>query len=99
MPNYLYQVILEDEIEGPIFEYRQSINDPVLQYHPVTGHAVKRVITAPYLQTQYTPGSERKKLDNKNLEEKGFLKYERDKLTGSYHKVAGKGGPQVIRRD
>lgn len=96
MPIYVYQVILQDDIEGPIIEVEQSVNEAPLTVHPLTGHKLKKLITAPNINKKYTPGRDKKILDNKVIEKAGFTKYVRDKLTGSYHKVAGKSGPQSI---
>lgn len=93
MPIYLYQVLLEDDIEGPTFEFKQSPDEPALTIHPVTGHKVRRLPQLPNISTKHTPSSESKLKDNAFLEKKGFSKYERDKLTGKYNKVAGKEGP------
>lgn len=87
MPTYLYQVILADDIEGPQFEFAQSIKDPPLTIHPVTGHKVKRIISPPNIIAKHTPGKERKILDNNYLKSKGFTKFQKDKLTGDYHCV------------
>lgn len=98
MPVYVYQVILDGDIEGPTFEVEQSMSDPALEVHPVTGHKVKRVYQPPNLGLKYTPGSTEKKLETKNVEKAGFTRYERDKLTGKYHKTAGKDkrAPDVV---
>lgn len=100
MPIYVYQVILEDGAEGPTFEIEQPMTDDALTIHPITGHKVKRVYQPPNLATKYTPGSTKAKLETKNVEKAGFTKYERDKLTGKYHKTAGadKRAPDVIDR-
>ena len=89
MPIYQYQVINEDGSEGLVFEIEQSMTDPALIEHPISRRPVKRVYSAPNLATRYTPGSTQSKLDDKNVEKHGFTKYDRDKLTGTYHKVAG----------
>lgn len=75
------------------------MHDEALSVHPVTGQPIRRVYLPPRLATKYTPGSTAKKLDNKNVEKAGFVKYERDKLTGSYHKVAGRDphAPAIIK--
>lgn len=98
MPIYVYQVILEGDIEGPTFEVEQSMTEPALEVHPITGHKVRRVYQPPNLGVKYTAGSTKNKLETKNVEQAGFTKYERDKLTGKYHKTAGKDSraPNVI---
>lgn len=90
MPIYVYEVVRKDGRSGESFEIEQSMNDPALEAHPVTGEPVRRVYQPPNLASKYTPGATKAKLENKNVEKAGFTKYERDKLTGTYHKVAGK---------
>lgn len=101
MPTYLYQVILKDGSEGPHFEVQQAMSDPPLERHPVTGHVVRRVYTAPNLGVKHTPGKVQKLTSKENLETHGFTKYQRDPLTNQYHKVAGKdpNAPQIIDRN
>lgn len=98
MPVYVYEVIQADGRPGARFEHHQSMKDDPLQRHPDTGEPVRRVLQSPNLSTRHTPGSESKRLDNKNVEKAGFTKYEKDKLTGQYHRVAGKEGPATIKR-
>jgi predicted nucleic acid-binding Zn ribbon protein len=100
MPIYVYEVIRQDGSAGECFEIEQSMKDEPLTRHPLTGEPIRRVYQAPNLATRYTPGSTQSKLDNRNLEKAGFTKYERDKLTGRYHRVAGsdKRAPDVIER-
>lgn len=98
MPIYVYQVIRPDGSEGECFEVEQPMKDAPLTQHPRTGEPVKRVYQSPNLATKYTPGATKNKLENKNVERAGFTKYERDKLTGQYHRTAGKDkrAPDVI---
>ncbi|MCD8483247.1 MAG: FmdB family transcriptional regulator [Verrucomicrobia bacterium] len=98
MPIYVYEEILPDGAIGERFEWEASMNEDRLLTHPISGNPVRKVLTAPNIVKKHTPGSTRSKLDNKNLEAKGFTKYERDKLTGQYHRVAGKDGPSVIQK-
>jgi len=98
MPIYEYEVILPDAQGGDRFEILQSMQDAALTTHPLTGEPVRRVLQVPNLSTRYTPGSTAKKLENGKLEKAGFTKYERDKLTGKYHRTAGKEGPATIDR-
>lgn len=51
MPTYVYETICEDGQPGERFEVTQRMSDPVLEKHPVTGAPVKRVLTAPMLNT------------------------------------------------
>lgn len=90
MPIYVYQVINPDGSEGECFEIEQSMKDDALTRHPQTGEPVRRVYQAPNLTTKYSPGATKSKLETKNVEKAGFTKYERDKLTGQYHRTAGK---------
>jgi len=101
MPVYLYQVILDDDVEGPVFEVEQPMSAPALTKHPVTGHRVRRVYEAPTLTTRHTAGQEKRMTENKTVEQAGFTKYERDKLTGRYHKVAGQDAraPESFEKD
>ena len=94
MPTYVYQVIKKDGSDGDIIEVEQHMEDPHLTIHPGTGEPVRRVYQPPNLGVKYTPGQTAKKLDNKNVERAGFTKYVKDKLTGTYHKVAGGQGPK-----
>ncbi|MGB0370146.1 MAG: FmdB family zinc ribbon protein [Opitutales bacterium] len=100
MPIYQYQVINDDGSGGLIFEIEQRMTDPALTEHPITQKPVKRVYSAPNLATRYTPGSTKNKLENSNVEKHGFTKYERDKLTGTYHKVAGsdRNAPETFKK-
>ncbi len=98
MPVYVYEVIPADGSAGERFEVVQSMKDAPLSTHPETGQPVRRVILSPYLSSKHTPGKAKDRLDNKNLEKAGFTKYERDKLTGTYHRVAGKEGPDSFKR-
>jgi len=95
MPIYTYRW-LEGPHKGSLVEIAHSAKEAPLAMHPETHHALKQVFVAPHLATRYTPGRSQKLLDNKNLEKNGFTKYQRDKLTGKYHRVAGKDGPAVM---
>lgn len=98
MPTYLYQVIRKDGSEGELFEIEQSMSEPTLVRHPVTGEPVRKIFVAPNLVTRYGAGATKSRLENKNLERAGFTKYVRDKATGDYHRVAGREGPSTIDR-
>ena len=98
MPIYVYETVKEDGSAGERFEIHQSMKDEALTTHPETGEKVRRVFLPPNLATRYTPGQTQKKLDNKTLEKAGFTKYEKDKVSGKYHRVAGKEGPATINR-
>lgn len=99
MPTYVYQVIGADGAEGDVFEIDQPADAPALTTHPWTGESVRRVFLAPNLGVKYPEGEIRRKTKDKLfLESKGFSRYERDKLTGRYHKTAGTdpNAPDVI---
>ncbi|MCC5804863.1 MAG: hypothetical protein JJU00_00925 [Opitutales bacterium] len=98
MPIYVYEVVDKDGSAGERFEVAQSMADPALRQHPETGAPVRRVIQAPNIASKHTPGQTAARLDNRNVEKAGFTKYERDKLTGTYHRVAGKQGPTSFRK-
>ncbi len=98
MPTYVYQEILSDGTEGETFEIDQSMSDPPLERHPRTGNPVRKVFLAPNLPTRYTEAATKKKLTDANIEQHGFTRYEKDKVTGRYHKTAGKDrrAPDVV---
>jgi predicted nucleic acid-binding Zn ribbon protein len=88
MPIYVYEVVQPDGVGGERFEVEQGMNDAPLSRHPHTGEPLRKVLTAPHLATRYTPGRERQLLDTRQVEKAGFTKYERDRLTGRYHRTA-----------
>ena len=98
MPIYVYEPILPDGSGGERFEVQQSMQDDPRTHHPESGLPVRRVCLPPNLATRDTPGQTKNKLENKQLEKAGFTKYERDKVTGKYNRVAGKQGPEQISR-
>lgn len=98
MPIYVYEIINEDGTAGERFELQQSMTEEPLAEHPATGEKVRRVLLPPNLATRYTPGKNKSMLDNRSVEKAGFTKYEKDKLTGTYHRVAGKEGPASFKK-
>lgn len=98
MPIYVYEVIKANGSPGERFEIIQSMREQPLSHHPETAEPVRRVMLPPNIATRHTPGQEKRRLDNSNLERTGFTKYEKDKVSGKYHRVAGKNGPEVINR-
>lgn len=96
MPVYVYRKIKADGSDGEVFECEQSMHDAPLTIHPETGESVQRVYCSPHLTCKYGAGAQKSKLSNEHVEKCGFTKYERDKLTGTYHRVAGCGGPQCL---
>lgn len=98
MPIYVYELINDDGSAGERFEIHQSMKEDALKKHPETGQPVRRVFLPPNLASKYTPGQTASKLDNRSVEKAGFTKYEKDKLTGKYHRVAGKAGPSEFSK-
>lgn len=98
MPTYLYQEILKNGDEGACFEWIQSITEPALTTHPSTGNPVRKLFTPPHLGTKHTSGQTKKMLDPKNIERAGFTQYNKDPLTGKYHKTVGDKGPDVLKK-
>lgn len=98
MPTYLYQEVLPDGKDGDCFEVVQRMSDPPLKTHPVTANPVRKVFVAPNLPNRYTEAATKSKLTNENVEKHGFTRYEKDKVTGMYHKTAGKDkrAPDVV---
>jgi predicted nucleic acid-binding Zn ribbon protein len=95
MPVYVY----ENTRTGEQFECVQSMQDPALTTHPENGDPVRRVILAPNLGIKHTPGREKKLTSNEQVAKAGFTKYEKDKLTGKYNRVAGSKGPSTLSPD
>lgn len=98
MPIYVYQEILPDGSEGQTFEVEQRMSDDPLKIHPITKNPVQKVYHSPNLSSKYTEGATKSKLSDQNVEKHGFTKYEKDKVTGRYHKTAGKDkrAPDVV---
>lgn len=92
MPVYVY----ENPRTGERFECVQSMRDEPLSTHPDTGDPVRRVILPPNLGIKHTAGREKKLTSNEQVEKAGFTKYEKDKVTGKYNRVAGKKGPAQL---
>ena len=90
MPTYLYCEVLEDGSDGETIEVIQSMNEPPLAVHPKSGRPLRKVFCAPNLATRYTAQAQKSSLSNERLEKLGFTKYQKDKLTGTYHKTVGK---------
>lgn len=95
MPIYRYEVIRADGTEGDVFEIEHGMLE-TLDEHPVTGEKVRKVLLPPHLGSRYSERQEKRKMDNKNIERLGFTKYQKDKISGKYHKVVGKEGPQAF---
>jgi len=98
MPLYVYKEILPDGSDGETFECIQKMSDASLQTHPKTGNPVRKVFHAPNVTSRYSEGSTKNRLSDQNVEKHGFTRYEKDKITGRYHKTAGKdkNAPNVV---
>ena len=98
MPVYVYQEILPDGSDGETFECIQNMSEATLTTHPKTGNSVRKIFHAPNLSSKYTDGATKNRLSDQNIEKHGFTRYEKDKLTGRYHKTAGKDkrAPEVV---
>jgi len=92
MPVYVYELL----DTGQQFEIVQSMKDQALTKHPETGDPIRRIILSPNLGTKHTSGQEKKRLSNDHVAKAGFTKYEKDKLTGKYNRVAGNKGPEQL---
>jgi predicted nucleic acid-binding Zn ribbon protein len=99
MPTYVYEHILPNGEGGETFEFIQRMSDDLLTHHPKTGVPIRRIFAAPNLPTRYTERGTKSRLSNENVEAHGFTRYEKDRLTGTYHKTAGrdKNAPDSIR--
>ncbi len=98
MPVYAYQEILPDGSDGELFECTQSMSEAVLKKHPKTGNLVRKVFYSPNVVRKHTERSTQSRLSDQNIEKHGFTRYEKDKVTGRYHKTAGKDkrAPDVV---
>ncbi len=97
MPTYVYQVICEDGT-GEQFEIEQSIKEPALTQHPVTGEPVERIIQNVFAGGIWTESSMQRRMKNdKKLGDLGLTKYVKAG-DGVYEKRAGS-GPELITRD
>jgi putative FmdB family regulatory protein len=92
MPVYVYEI----STSGERFECVQSMKDDPLTVHPESGEPVRRVIQVPNLGLKHTTGKEKKLLSNDHVAKSGFTKYEKDKVTGQYNRVAGTKGPATL---
>ena len=98
MPFYVYEVILEDDEPGQVFEVMQMMSEDPLKEHPQTGQPVRRVIQAPHISGKYAPDAMKKVAnDDKKLNQLGFTKYVKQG-DGTYEKRAGK-GPDLMSAD
>lgn len=94
MPTYVYEVILDNDEPGMVFEVEQSIHDAPLTHHPTTGQPVRRIPQAPHIGGKWSDAAEKRSLSDDNLAKKGFTKYVK-RGDGTYQKTAGKGPDQI----
>jgi len=94
MPIYVYEVVLDDDEPGQLFEVMQKMSDPPLTEHPTTGQPVRRVLQPPHIPGQWSDAGARQQLTDANIAAHGLTKYVRAG-DGIYEKRAGK-GPDVI---
>ncbi|MGF1447874.1 MAG: FmdB family transcriptional regulator [Opitutales bacterium] len=99
MPIYTYQVLRSDGSEGETFEIQQSMKDAALTHHPQTGEAVQRVYSPPNLMTRYSDRAMKERTTEEKIASAGFTRYERDRLTGAYHKTNANQGPSTLVAD
>lgn len=94
MPIYTYEVLDDSGKVIEIYEAEQSLRDAPLSVHPITGEKMRKIVTAASVNTKYSHWSSQ--MDQKNLTNKGFTRYEKDKLTGKYFKTNEGRGPQEL---
>jgi len=94
MPIYTYEVLDDSGKVVEVYEAEQSLHDKPLQAHPVTGEKMRKIVTAASVSTKYSHW--KNKMDNKKLQQKGFTRYERDRLTGKYYKTNQGAGPKLL---
>ncbi|MGF1484363.1 MAG: FmdB family transcriptional regulator [Opitutales bacterium] len=99
MPIYTYQVIRADGGEGELFEIQQSMKDEALSRHPVTGESIRRVYSPPNVVRRYSDRAMQARTTQEKIAEAGFTRYERDKLTGTFHKTNRNRGPETLLAD
>lgn len=96
MPIYRYAVYDGEGRQVEVLEVEQRTGEPALEVHPVTGERMERLYDVPNLNVRYPEKTLNRKLEPKALEAKGFTKYLRDPLSGTYHKVNRGAGPAVL---
>lgn len=97
MPYYVYEVVLEDDEPGQLFEIWQKMSDEPLTEHPQTGQPVRRVIQPPNIGGRNSAAKEKNRLSDSNLEKHGFTKYVKSG-DGEYDKTAGKGPGKIQKK-
>jgi predicted nucleic acid-binding Zn ribbon protein len=96
MPIYVYQVIRPDGKEGELFEVEQPMSAPALTRHPESGEAVRRVYSPPNVVRRYSDKAMQARTSEEKVAEAGFTRYEKDRLTGAYHKTNKNPGPNTL---
>jgi hypothetical protein len=94
MPVYTYEVLGDDGRVVETYEAEQPLGAPPLGNHPVTGEPLRRVLTAPRLNTKYADWDG--KLEAGRLSRAGFTRYEKDRTTGRYYKSNRGAGPEEL---
>jgi hypothetical protein len=97
MPTYIYQEIRDDGEPGVVFEVVQRMAEAPLEVHPTSGRPVRRLLQPPSFLSKVKEGSNKRMLDNSNLERLGFTKYEKSS-SGTYEKTIGT-GPDLIKKE
>jgi predicted nucleic acid-binding Zn ribbon protein len=96
MPVYQYQVI-NSNLGNEVLEIEQSLDAKELKTHPITGEAIKRVLTKPALLLKHSSASEKKSLDPSNLAKKGFTVFQKERSNPmKYKRTIGNRGPEEI---
>jgi len=104
MPVYVYQVQrtkkaqAADGLPGHCFEIVQSINDPSLTHHPVTGQSVARIVQPVGMTGQWSDTGIKQGVSEANLSRHGFAKYIKVD-EGKYEKMAGDGPKTLSAED
>ena len=96
MPTYLYEVLNGSE-PTETFEIDQDFRDSPLTSHPITKEPVRKILSPSTISLKHTDSSEKKVLSDDNLSKHGFNRYEKSDSNGTFHRTAGKEGPQTIR--
>lgn len=94
MPIYRYEVLNEEDQPVEIFEAEQRISEPPLTRHPITGERMRKLVDSAHLNLRYAGWNS--KMEAGNLARHGFTRYEKDRLTGRYHKTNQGNGPAHI---
>ena len=94
MPVFTYEVLDEAGEVVEVYEAEQAFGAEPLKTHPVTGERMRKILTAPRLNTTYADWGN--KLEPGRLSKAGFTQYQRDKTTGRYFKTNVGKGPQEL---